>query len=108
MRFLIDAQLPPALARYIETLGHIAEHVVDSGRAQASDHSIRSYAAEVTAVIVTKDEDFAVHRLLYEGPPVVWIRVGNTRRAELLGRFATEFPAIVAALERGESLVEIA
>lgn len=108
MRFLIDAQLPPALARHIESLGHHAEHVFDSGRTSASDRLIRIYAAEIGAVIVTKDEDFAVHRLLHEGPAVIWVRVGNTRRAELLRRFATEFPAIIAALERGEPLVEIA
>ncbi len=87
---------------------YLAEHVADSGRAQAVDNAIRTYAAGTGAVIVTKDEDFAVHRVLHEGPPVVWVRIGNTRRAELLRRFAVEFPAIVATLERGEALVEIA
>ena len=108
MRFLIDAQLPPALARQIESLGHTAEHVADSGRAMATDNTIRGYAAEIGAVIVTKDEDFAVHRVLHEGPAVIWVRIGNTRRAELLRRFALELPAIVVALERGETLVELA
>jgi predicted nuclease of predicted toxin-antitoxin system len=59
-------------------------------------------------VIVTKDEDFAVRRVLEEGPAVVWVRTGNTRRAELLRRIEFDFSAIVAALERGETLVEIA
>jgi len=61
LRFLVDAQLPPALARQIGSLGHEAEHVADSGRARATDTAIRAYAAETGAVIVTKDEDFAVH-----------------------------------------------
>jgi len=39
---------------------------------------------------------------------VVWLRVGNTRRAELLRRIDANFSAIVSALERGETLVEIA
>ena len=56
---------------------------------------------------MTKDEDFAVRRLLTDGPAVVWLRVGNTRRAALLSRVEAELPAIVAALERGEILVEI-
>jgi predicted nuclease of predicted toxin-antitoxin system len=107
LRFLVDAQLPPALARRIEALGHSAEHVFDSGLTTASDNAIRLYAAKVGAVIVTKDEDFAVHRLLQEGPAVVWIRIGNTRRAELLQRIDGDFSAIIAALERGETLVEI-
>ena len=108
MRFLVDAQLPPDLARRIESLGHAAEHVADSGRANATDDAIRAYAAETGAVIVTKDEDFPVHSVMHGGPAVIWVRIGNTRRAELLRRFVLEFPAIVAALERGETLVELA
>lgn len=59
-------------------------------------------------MILTKDEDFAVHQLLHGGPSIVWVRTGNTRRAELLRRFDAELPAIIAALERGERLVELA
>lgn len=108
MRFLVDAQLPPALARRIETLGHSADHVFDCGLAAATDDAIRTYAAKIGAVIVTKDEDFVVRRVLEEGPAVVWVRIGNTRRAELLRRIEADFTAIVAALERGETLVELA
>ena len=46
MRFVVDAQLPPALARRLETLGHTAEHVVDRDMASASDSAIRDYASE--------------------------------------------------------------
>lgn len=108
MRFLVDAQLPPALARRIQALGHSVEHVVDCGLVTATDEAIRSYAASAGAVIVTKDEDFAVRRVLQEGPAVVWIRIGNTRNAELLIRVEADFKAVVAALEQGETLVEIA
>jgi predicted nuclease of predicted toxin-antitoxin system len=107
LRFLVDAQLPPALARHIESLGYPAEHVADSGRTRATDTAIRAYAAETGAAIITKDEDFAVHRVLHEGPAVVWVRIGNTRRAELLRRFEIELLGIVAALESGEKLVEL-
>ena len=107
MRFVVDAQLPPALARRLETLGHTAEHVADRGMASASDSTIRDYAASVGAVIVTKDEDFAIRRLLTEGPAVVWLRLGNSRCAALLARVEAELPAIVAALERSETLLEI-
>jgi predicted nuclease of predicted toxin-antitoxin system len=107
LRFVVDAQLPPALARRIESLGHGAEHVFDRGLAKAADSEIRKHAAEIGAAIVTKDEDFAVHRLLHEGPSIVWVRVGNTRRAALLARFESELTNIVAALERGETIVEL-
>jgi predicted nuclease of predicted toxin-antitoxin system len=107
VRFVVDAQLPPALARRLETLGHTAEHVADRGMASVPDNVIREYAARVGAVIVTKDEDFAIHRLLTEGPAVVWLRLGNSRRAALLARVEAELPAIVVALERGETLIEV-
>jgi predicted nuclease of predicted toxin-antitoxin system len=107
LRFLVDAQLPPALARHIQSLGHTAEHVADLGLEKAADGRIRTKAADLGAVIVTKDEDFAVHRILHQGPSVVWVRIGNTRRAELLRRFDTELPKIIAALERGETLIEL-
>ena len=89
-------------------LGHSAEHVTDCGLATAPDDVIRSYAASTGAVIITKDEDFVVREVLRKGPPVVWLRIGNTRRAELLRRMDVDFSSIVIALERGETLVEIA
>jgi predicted nuclease of predicted toxin-antitoxin system len=108
LRFLVDAQLPPALARQLESRGHVAEHVADLGLERARDPQVRAKAAESGAVVVTKDEDFAVHQLLHSGPSIVWVRIGNTRRAELLRRFDAELPKIIAALERGERLVELA
>ena len=108
VRFLVDAQLPPALARRIEAQGHEAEHVADRGLATASDDAIRRYAERIGAVIVTKDEDFAVHHILSSGPAVVWLRVGNTRRSALLERMDNELGAIALALQRGETLVEVA
>ena len=87
-------------------MGHAAEHVADAA-SQRLDPEVRDYATNTGAIIITKDEDFAVWRLLHAGPSVVWIRVGNTRRVALLGRMEAEFPAIVRALERGETLIEI-
>jgi len=107
VRFLVDAQLPPALARRLEALGHRAEHVADCGLAAAADEAIRRHAASIGAIIVTKDEDFAIRRLLQPGPAVVWLRLGNSRRNALLARVEAELPAIVLALERGEALVEV-
>ena len=108
MRFLVDAQLPPALARWLAEQGHVAEHVFDLGMASADDRLIWAYALQVGAVIVTKDEDFADRRARAgSGPAIVWIRVGNTSRRELLTWLRFRLPTIVEALERGEALIEI-
>jgi predicted nuclease of predicted toxin-antitoxin system len=55
MRFLVDAQLPPALARWLAAKGHEAEHVADRGMQAASDMAIWDKALATSATIVTKD-----------------------------------------------------
>lgn len=108
MRFLIDAQLPPALARWLSSQGHEAEHVVDLRLAGADDRSIWQHAAASGAVVITKDEDFALRRTLESaGPAVVWVRLGNTRKGALLRWFEALLPEILAALARGEVLIEV-
>lgn len=108
MRFLIDAQLPPALARWLAAHGQGASHVADLGMQSASDAAIWDHAMGEGAVIVTKDEDFAQRKVLsLSGPAVVWVRLPNTRRRDLLVWFEAVLPDILAALERGETLVEI-
>lgn len=61
--------------------GHFAEHVNDIGPGDASDRTLIRYASDHDAVIVTKDEDFSsMFAVGVDMPPVVWVRVGNTRR----------------------------
>ena len=109
MRFLVDAQLPPALARWLDGEGHRAEHVSDLEMDSASDEAIWQRAASDGAAIITKDEDFALRAVTrsVHAPPVVWIRVGNTRRAELLRWFGPLLSMVVSKIEAGETLIEI-
>ena len=108
MRFIVDAQRPPALARWLAAAGYQAEHVADRRMAAASDTEIWDVALADGAVIITKDEDFARRKVLLDGgPAVIWIRQPNTRRRALLAWFEGLLPEILAALERGETLVEI-
>jgi predicted nuclease of predicted toxin-antitoxin system len=108
MRFLVDAQLPPALARWLAAQGHEAAHVGDLGMQAASDAVIWDHALASSSAIVTKDEDFAQRKVLADnGPVVVWVRLPNTRRRDLLAWFATVLPEILAAMARGETLIEV-
>ena len=109
MRFLVDAQLPAALARSLTASGHEAAHVGDLGLERATDAAIWSRAIALGSIIVTKDEDFARRRsFALKGPVVVWIRLRNTRKAELLRWFEAALPRILEALARGETLIEAA
>ena len=58
MRFLVDAQLPPALAHWIADQGHVAEHVAIALAPTEPDAAIVRYSIENGAVIITKDSDF--------------------------------------------------
>jgi predicted nuclease of predicted toxin-antitoxin system len=108
VRFLIDAQLPPALARMLSARGHLAEHVTDIGPADASDADLWQYAFEHEAVLVTKDEDFATTVVLGgDVPAVVWVRVGNTRRQALLDWFEPMVDRIVEMVEAGNEFIEL-
>jgi predicted nuclease of predicted toxin-antitoxin system len=74
----------------------------------ASDAAIWDYALASSSAIVTKDEDFAQRKVLTgNGPLVVWIRLPNTRRRDLLAWFETLLPDILTALARGDTLVEV-
>jgi predicted nuclease of predicted toxin-antitoxin system len=109
MRFLVDTQLPPLLAEHLVSLGHQAEHTAEIGLASSDDRDLWQYAVTNAAIVITKDEDFVTIRALADsGPAVLWVRIGNTTKNELLKRFTLAWPRIVSALERGETVVEIA
>ena len=108
MRLLIDAQLPPRLARRLRDLGHDAVHVSEIGLAAATDKVVWDAAVERESVLVTKDQDFAVARAISaDGPAVVWIRLGNTTNDVLIARVVGSLDAIEAAIRRGEAIVEL-
>lgn len=107
-RFLIDAQLPPALARWLVAKGHAAEHVNAIGLEDADDRRIWEYALRDAAVIVTKDEDFAIRKIMEpSGPIILWVRIGNTRKQALLDGFTTMLPSVLVSIESGEQLIEL-
>ena len=54
MNFLVDAQLPPGLARWLADQGNSAQHVNDVGLAGAEDFVIWNHALGVDAIIVTR------------------------------------------------------
>jgi predicted nuclease of predicted toxin-antitoxin system len=107
VRFLIDAQLPPGLAKFLAASGHQAEHVADVGLLSAPDRAIWDYAKVTDAVILTKDADFAALTVLSEKPQIVWLRFGNTRKSDLERRIGAILPLIITALESGDRLVEV-
>jgi predicted nuclease of predicted toxin-antitoxin system len=108
MRCLVDAQLPPALARWLQQRGHHAEHVEDAGLRHADDGDIWDRALRSGAVIITKDEDFVSRAAVTPNPPIIlWLRLPNSSRRELLEWFEPRLPLIETRLEQGDRLIEV-
>jgi predicted nuclease of predicted toxin-antitoxin system len=108
VRFLIDAQLPPALARWLSEAGHEAEHVEDAGLREAEDTLIWRHALDNKAVLITKDEDFAARaRQSRNSPVVVWLRIGNVSNRALRHAFLPQLPQILAWIEQGVPVLEV-
>src|SRR5438093_11275324 len=78
MRFLVDAQLPPALGRWLGEHGLSATPVRELGLRDSDDGSIWNFAIAGAWTVLTKDEDFIARCVgNSSAPSVVWLRLGN-------------------------------
>lgn len=108
MKFLVDAQLPPALACWLREAGHDAAHVEDAGLRDAEDGEIWTHALENGAAIMTKDEDFAARSTQASTTPmIVWLRVGNATNPVLRAWIEARLPGIVQLLDAEKRLIEV-
>ena len=107
MRFLVDEQLPSALARWIAVRGHEAEHVFDVGLGGADDVEIWRHAKKTNATIITKDQDFIALARTDSSVNIVWLRSGNLPRRALLEQMERVFENVCEALASGENIVEV-
>ena len=82
MKFLVDAQLPPALAVWLQTRGNDAVHIYDAMLQSASDAAIRKHALDHQCVLITKDRDF-IANVDEPDPPILWVRTGNISNSAL-------------------------
>jgi len=88
MVFLVDAQLPPALCTWLAEQGFEAMHVSDRLGGQMPDAQIGAYAVEHQAVLVTKDDDFAL-RFPPQEYQLVWLRCGTSATVHFASGFCT-------------------
>jgi predicted nuclease of predicted toxin-antitoxin system len=108
MRFLVDNQLPPSLARWLRDRGHVAEHVFECGLHMLDDRALWARALAEAQIVVSKDEDF----LYLSSQPndagrFLWVRLGNCRNDALLTAFSASFDTIIAAFDSGQTVVEL-
>jgi predicted nuclease of predicted toxin-antitoxin system len=108
VKFLVDNQLPPALARFIRfDLGVNANHVADIGLRDATDSELWRFASENDLILISKDDDFVRLVLIEPTARLIWVRIGNCRRQYLLDVFRRVWPGIVQRLEKQDKFIEI-
>ena len=105
MRFLIDAQLPPALCRWLHERGQEAVHVSELGLTGASDAEIAAYAEANGLILVSKDEDFVTLRLP-DRFALLWLRCGNAANFTLRAWLEPRWETIERLLKEGERFIE--
>ncbi len=110
MKLWVDAQLSPALAKWISenfvSIDGVA--VRDLGLRDAEDQVVFFSAREADATVMTKDSDFLeLQRRLGAPPKIIWVTCGNTSNVRLREILSSSLQEAVELLEGGEVLVEI-
>jgi predicted nuclease of predicted toxin-antitoxin system len=108
VKYLVDNQLPAALARFLVSRGAECQHVSDVGLADARDAEIWNYANSNHLVVISKDEDF----LYWAKTPgatarFVWIRFGNCRTTFLLAAMGGLWVNVETRLKAGDRVIEL-
>jgi predicted nuclease of predicted toxin-antitoxin system len=101
VKFLVDAQLPPRLARALVAAGHDAVHTLDLPAGNRStDRTVAEAADADERILITKDGDFRdSHRLRASPRRLLIVTTGNIGNEELLAIFARHLGLLVTALE---------
>ncbi len=108
MRFLLDAQLPPALASWLGEHGLSATAVRTVGLRDSDDASILNFAKAGSWTVMTKDEDLVARCIGNpSAPAVVWLRIGNCTNRVLFTWLEPMLPEITGRLNKGEQLIEV-
>lgn len=99
MKFLVDAQLPARLSKFLVTAGHDATHTVELPKGnRTNDSAIIEIADSQDRIVITKDRDFRDGHLLAGSPRhLLIVGTGNITNAELLTLFETNINAISEA-----------
>lgn len=89
MTLLFDENLSPKLPWLLASLFPGSVHVRECGLKGFPDEDIWEFARDNEFTIVSKDSDFHQRSLLYGHPPkLVWLRIGNCTRDNLVSLLA--------------------
>ncbi len=109
MTIWIDAQLSPAIAKWIAAEFSVPVAAIrEVGLRDSSDSEIFLAARAASAIVMTKDSDFLrLQAELGTPPQVIWLTCGNTSNDSLKQILKKTLPKALHLLNSGEGIVEI-
>ena len=101
MKFLVDAQLPVRLARFLQANGYDTLHTKDLPQENAtSDSIINNISIEQKRIVITKDADFVDSFLTIDKPfKLLLVSTGNIKNSELEKIFNNNLSVLVNLLQ---------
>ncbi|MBE9226224.1 DUF5615 family PIN-like protein [Phormidium sp. LEGE 05292] len=108
MKFLVDAQLPVRLARFLQAAGYDTIHTRDLPLSNATpDTEVNSISIQESRIVITKDSDFFDSFLIHQEPyKLLLVTTGNITNAELEALFQNNLPQLVQFFTQ-HSLIEM-
>jgi predicted nuclease of predicted toxin-antitoxin system len=108
VKFIVDNQLPVALAKHLRARGLDCQHVLEAGLGDAADTAICRHAELQDRIIISKDEDFFYFaKQRHAKIKVIWVRLGNCRTSAILAAFERSWQRIESRLNAGDRVIEI-
>ena len=104
MKFIVDAQLPKSLARFLTENGLDAIHTLDLPlKNVTADNYINKLSIKEQRVVISKDSDFYNSFMAKQEPhKLLYLTVGNMRNSQLLALFSANLTTIIRELNNGD------
>jgi len=102
MKFIVDAQLPVRLARFLKASGYDTIHTKNLPKQNAtSDTEINAISIQGNRIVITKDLDFVNSFLTIQQPhKLLLITTSNIKNSELETLFSANFLSLVKLLDQ--------
>lgn len=107
LKFIIDTQLPPKLAKFLRNKGFSAIHTTYFPNGHLlDDKTIIQIAIRDNLIIITKDSDFLDNYLIHGVPPkVLMLQFGNINNADLVNLFENNIANIEKTFTGGADFI---
>ena len=103
MKYIVDAQLPKRLSRWLNANSYDSIHTLDlPDKNDTEDIEIQD------SVVVSKDKDFPDYRFIKGLPQrLLWVTTGNIVNKELISLFERGFSKIDSEFKDGRLFIEL-